>query len=79
MARFIFTARNRRHLAEQVDRANEQTGLDVTINFGSDRQGRNFFHREYGTGLKTGLTFDELVSATQEAFDLAAEFAARRD
>ena len=71
------TATNAKQLSKQVDRFNAaHDDAKIYVNWGREgRLGTWYAHAEYGTNLKTGLLFSEVVQYVQREANLALEFA----
>lgn len=75
---FEITARNSAHLSLQMDRFNAGRADQVHVNWGREGDRRTWYaHAEFGRGLKTHLSFAEVVDYVQRQIDLALEFDAK--
>ena len=63
-----FTAQNAKTLSDQVDKFNAlYPSLELKVNWGREGKRRTWFaHDSYGSDLKTGLSFDEVVAYVQD-------------
>lgn len=73
--KFIFTARNAATLSRQVDEA-AKIAPDFSVNFGRQGPTRTWFSNgAWGGDVRTGMSFDDLVSDIQGRFDAHIEYA----